>query len=81
MLVEKLDEKRDLMMRAVIGDRLVVRGSHSGESTKGAVILAVEGADGAPPYRVRWDDGHEGVFVPGSGVEVAHLPMPFPGEA
>jgi hypothetical protein len=81
LLDEEFDEKRDMTMRAMIGDRLVVRGVHGSESTKEAVILAVEGEDGAPPYRVRWDDGREGVFVPGSGVEVEHLPVPYTGEA
>ena len=61
-------------MRAAIGDRLVVRSRHINEANKGAVILAIEGADGAPPYRVRWDDGREGVTFPGSDAEVEHLP-------
>jgi hypothetical protein len=33
-------------------------------------VLEVKGAGGEPPYVVRWDDGHEAVFVPGSGVRV-----------
>jgi hypothetical protein len=61
-------------MRAAIGDRLIVRSRHVGEPDKQAVILAVEGTNGAPPYRVRWDDGREGVFVPGSDAVVEHLP-------
>jgi hypothetical protein len=61
-------------MRAAIGDRLVVRGHHVGDPDRGALILAVEGEDGAPPYFVRWDDGHESVFFPGSDTLVEHLP-------
>ena len=61
-------------MHAAIGDGLVVRSRHVGEPDKHAVILAVEGTNGAPPYRVRWDDGHEGVFVPGPDAVVEHLP-------
>ena len=62
-------------MRAVIGDKIVVRGHRIGEADRDAVILAVEGPDGAPPYRVRWsDDGHEGVFFPGSDAVVEHYP-------
>lgn len=61
-------------MRAAIGDRLVVRGNHVGEADRGAVILSVEGNEGSPPYHVRWDDGHESLFFPGSDTLVEHLP-------
>jgi hypothetical protein len=61
-------------VRAAIGDGLIVRSRHINEPDRHAVILAVEGTDGAPPYRVRWDDGREGVFVPGSDAVVEHLP-------
>jgi hypothetical protein len=33
-----------------------------------------DGADGAPPYVVRWRDGHETAFFPASGTEVTHHP-------
>jgi Domain of unknown function (DUF1918) len=36
------------------------------------VIVRVDGADGAPPYLVRWRDGHESVFFPASDTEVEH---------
>lgn len=63
-------------MRAAIGDKIVIRGHHVGDADRDAVILAVEGPDGAPPYRVRWsDDGHEGVFFPGEDAVVEHYPM------
>ncbi len=62
-------------MRAAVGDRLVVRGRHIGEHERHALILAVEGMDGAPPYRVRWDDdAHESVFFPGADTIVEHYP-------
>ena len=62
-------------MRAAIGDRIVVRGIHIGLPDRGAIVLAVEGPDGGPPYRVRWDDDrHESLFVPGSDAVVEHLP-------
>jgi hypothetical protein len=62
-------------MRAAIGDKIVVRSHRVGESDREAVILAVEGSDGGPPYRVRWnDDGHEGVFFPGVDAAVEHYP-------
>jgi len=61
-------------MRAAIGDKIVVQSHHVGEAERGAVILAVEGEDGGPPYLVRWDDGHESVFFPGSDATVEHYP-------
>jgi hypothetical protein len=67
-------------MRAAVGDRIVVRGTHIGDPDRSAVILAVEGTEGTPPYRVRWDeDEHESLFVPGAGVTVEHLPETRPG--
>jgi hypothetical protein len=37
------------------------------------IVLEVLGADDQPPYRVRWDDGHESVYFPGPD---AHLVSP-----
>jgi hypothetical protein len=62
-------------MRAAVGDRLVVKGHRVGEHDRDAVVLAVEGEDGGPPYLVRWDDdGHEGLFFPGADTVVEHYP-------
>ena len=62
-------------MRAAVGDKIVVRGQHVGDHGRDALILAVEGDDGAPPYLVRWDeDSHESLFFPGPDALVAHLP-------
>ena len=62
-------------MHAVVGDRLVIKGHHVGEPDRGAEILEVHGEDGGPPFVVRWDDdGHEGLYFPGSDAEVDHLP-------
>ena len=66
-------------MRAAVGDKIVVERHHVGEPHREAEILAVEGEDGAPPYRVRWEDtGHEGLFFPGSDATVVHYPVPVP---
>lgn len=60
-------------MRARIGDKLVVRGHHVGEHERDAEILEVHGADGAPPYLVRWlDSGHETLVFPGPDATVEH---------
>ena len=49
---------------------LTVHGLHVGDATRCGEVLEVKGAGGELPYVVRWDDGHEAVFVPGSGVRV-----------
>ena len=61
-------------MNAVVGDRIVVVGHRVGQHERSGVVLAVEGTDGGPPYRVRWDGGEEGLFFPGSDATVEHLP-------
>ncbi len=63
-------------MRANVGDRLIVRGRHIGDHDRVAIILAIEGEDGAPPYLVRWqDDGHEGLTYPGPDAHVLPAEM------
>jgi hypothetical protein len=61
------------VLRAEPGDRLVVRGHHQGEPQRDAEVLRVLGEDGAPPYLVRWDDGHESEVFPGSDMFIQHL--------
>jgi hypothetical protein len=61
-------------MKAAVGDRLVIKGHYVGQPDRDAEILEVHGDDGAPPYLVRWsDDGHEGLFFPGSDAIVEHF--------
>jgi len=63
-------------MRAAIGDRIVIRAHRVGEPERDAEVLDV-GPEGEPPYRVRWaDDGHEGLFFPGSDAYVEHFEDP-----
>lgn len=52
-------------MRASVGDRLHVHGHTVGERDRTGEIIEVKGPDGAPPYLVRFDDGHEGLVFPG----------------
>ena len=61
---------RGSSVKAAVGDRIPVHGLHVGDATRCGEVLEVKGAGGEPPYVVRWDDGHEAVFVPGSGVRV-----------
>jgi hypothetical protein len=60
-------------LRAKPGDRLVVRGHHLGEPERDAEVIEVLGKDGAPPYLVRWEDGHESEVFPGSDIFIDHL--------
>jgi hypothetical protein len=57
-------------MRANKGDRLVIEGNKVGSQRREAEVLEVRGADGAPPYLVRWTDGHEGLTYPGPDAHI-----------
>ncbi len=57
-------------MQATVGDRLVVESNKVGSPRKEGEIVDVQGEDGAPPYLVRWDDGHEGLTYPGPDAHI-----------
>jgi hypothetical protein len=58
-------------MRAAVGDRIVIKGHRLGEPDRDCEVLEVRGADGGPPFVVRWEeDGHEALFFPGSDAAV-----------
>jgi hypothetical protein len=57
-------------MRAVVGDEIQVHGRTVGSGGQRGEILEVRGPDGAPPYLVRFADGHEGLVYPGPDCEV-----------
>jgi hypothetical protein len=59
-------------MQAAIGDELTVKGRHQGDADRHGAIVEVHGADGSPPYLVRWKDGHESVFFPAADTLVEH---------
>lgn len=63
-------------MQAVVGDRLHVRGKVVGRPDQLAEILEVRGEDGAPPYLVRHEDGHEALIYPGPDASVEHPDEP-----
>jgi len=61
-------------MRASVGDRLVIKGHTVGAPDTDGEVLEVHGANGAPPWLIRWsDDGHEGLFFPGPDAEIEHF--------
>jgi hypothetical protein len=60
-------------MQATVGERLLIRGRTVGSTDRHGEIVEVRGADGAPPYLVRFDDGHESLVFPGSDCVVEHV--------
>ena len=59
-------------MRASVGERIVIRGMTVEMPDRHGEIVEVRGEDGAPPYLVRFDDGHETLVFPGSDASVEH---------
>jgi hypothetical protein len=57
-------------MHANKGDHLIVEGKKIGTQSREGEIVEVRGEDGAPPYVVRWTDGHEGLTYPGPDAHV-----------
>ena len=57
-------------MRASVGDQLVVEGRTVDTPRREGEVVEVRGPDGAPPYLVRWSDGHEGLTFPGPDAHV-----------
>ena len=57
-------------MEAHVGDKIVVRSTHQGEPERSGEILECTEPGGGPPYKVRWEDGHEGLFFPQGTVSV-----------
>lgn len=61
-------------MKAEVGDQLVVKGRTVSDEGRSGEIIEVHGAAGAPPYMVRWRDGHESLFFPSADTVVQHHP-------
>jgi hypothetical protein len=61
-------------VKAMVGDRLVVRATHVDGPVRDGEVVEVKGTNGEPPYLVRWSDGHEGLFFPGPDTAVEHEP-------
>jgi hypothetical protein len=63
-------------MKAEVGDRIAIMSRHLDEAVREGEIVAVHGAEGGPPYVVRWlDSGHVGMLFPGPDAHV----VPGPG--
>ncbi|QNE34574.1 DUF1918 domain-containing protein [Leifsonia shinshuensis] len=59
-------------MQASIGDRICIRGTHVESADRHGSVIEVRGDDGAPPYLVRFDDGHETLVYPGTDAVIEH---------
>jgi CBS domain-containing protein len=71
--VEQIEAAPVLGLKAHAGDILVVRGPHVGDRDRRAVIEEVHGADGGPPYLVRWTDDRDDrthLYFPGSDAHI-----------
>jgi len=61
-------------MQAHVGDHMVVEGRTDSHPRRQGEVVEVRGTDGAPPYVVRWEDGHEGLMFPGPDAHVVPAP-------
>jgi hypothetical protein len=59
-------------MHAEVGDKVVMHGRTVGTVTRSGTVVEARGQDGAPPYLVRFEDGHEALVFPGPDVHVEH---------
>ncbi len=60
-------------MKAKAGDEIVVDGVNLGDPKREGEILEVVTRGDVVHYLVRWDDGHETIFYPGSTTHVVNL--------
>lgn len=57
-------------MKATVGDQLHVHSRTVEETDRVGIIVEVRGENGGPPYKVRFQDGHESLVFPGGDCEV-----------
>ncbi len=57
-------------MEAHEGDHLLVEGTKVGQGRRSGEVVRTEGDRDHQRLWVRWDDGHESLFVPGPGVKI-----------
>jgi hypothetical protein len=61
-------------MLAREGDRICIHGRTVETHDRNGLILEIHGANGEPPYLVRFDDGHETLVYPGTDTVIEHQP-------
>ena len=57
-------------MKAKVGDEIVVDATVTGGPRREGEIVEIRDEGDVTHYVVRWDDGHETVFYPGSDAHV-----------
>jgi hypothetical protein len=59
-------------MDAVTGDRFIIEANRVGQARRTGEVMEVLGSSPRQQFRVRWDDGHESIYIPSSGCAVEH---------
>jgi hypothetical protein len=59
-------------MQAQVGERILIHGKQVGQPEHGGEIREIRGDDGAPPYFVHFDDGHDALVFPGPDCVIEH---------
>jgi len=59
-------------MDAATGDRFVIEANRVGCARRSGEVMEVLGSSPRQQFRVRWDDGHESIYIPASGCKVEH---------
>jgi Domain of unknown function (DUF1918) len=62
---ELRDEEGEMAFE--VGERVVAESESTDRRPRPGVIQGVLRSDRSPRYRIRWDDGHESIYTPGSG--------------
>ena len=62
------------MMKASVGDRIMIVPNRMDVPARDGRILEVRSGDGSPPYLVEWsDNGHKGLVFPGMDAQIQHF--------
>jgi hypothetical protein len=70
LILRARSEDKEANVQARVGDRVVVEAKKVGQARRSGEVVRVEGDEGHQRLWVRWDDGHETLFVPSAGVRV-----------
>src|ERR1700729_3907149 len=54
-------------MALQVGKRVVAESESTSRRPRAGVVEEVLGGDPSPRYRIRWDDGHDSIYIPASG--------------
>ena len=59
-------------MDARVGDHFVIESNMMAKTRRNGEVVEVLGSlfSARPHFRVKWDDGHESIYVPGAGAKL-----------